>query len=121
MVVAMSYKTQNEQTGTFSTSNCTKDEKMNEETIFSHWNIYNASGYNIGCPFNTLYTYIQNERCYCLYPSCLKLAISYFRIKQKTLSYMSSHFSSRTLQIYVFFFTMQRSIENIISSKVNIF
>lgn len=29
----MSYKTQNEQIGTFSTSSCTKDEKMNEETI----------------------------------------------------------------------------------------
>ena len=34
---------------------------------------------------------------------------------------MSNHFSSRTVQRYVFFFTMQRSIKNIISSKVNIF
>ena len=34
---------------------------------------------------------------------------------------MSSHFSNRTLQIYVFFLTMQRSNKNIISSKVGIF
>lgn len=37
-----------------------------------------------------------------------------FRIKQKTLSYVSGHFSSRILQIYVFFLTMQRSCRNII-------
>lgn len=37
------------------------------------------------------------------------------RIKQKTLSYVSDHFSSRILQIYVFFLTMQRSCRNIIS------
>ena len=36
------------------------------------------------------------------------------RIKQKTLSYVSDHFSSRILQIYVFFLTMQRSCRNII-------
>ena len=36
------------------------------------------------------------------------------RIKQKTLSYVSGHFSSRILQIYVFFLTMQRSCRNII-------
>ena len=38
-----------------------------------------------------------------------------FRIKQKTLSYISGHFSNRILQIYVFFLTMQRSCRNIIS------
>ena len=30
-------------------------QEMNEETIFSHWNIYNALGYNIGCSFNIIY------------------------------------------------------------------
>lgn len=55
--------------------------------------------------------------------SILLLEIGDFeiRIKQKTLSYISGHFSGQTLQIYVFFFTMQRSNKNIISSKVNIF
>ena len=43
------------------------------------------------------------------------------RIKQKTLSYISGHFSGQTLQRIVFFFTMQRSNKNIISSKINIF
>ena len=37
-----------------------------------------------------------------------------FRIKQKTLSYVSGHFSGQILQIYVFFLTMQRSCRNII-------
>ena len=55
--------------------------------------------------------------------SILLLEIGDFeiRIKQKTLSYISGHFSGQTLQIYVFFFTMQRSNKNIISSKINIF
>ena len=93
-------------------------QEMNKETIFSHWNIYNESGYNIGCPFNIIY-----NRMSVAIVSILLLEIGDFeiRIKQKTLSYMSSHFSSRTLQIYVFFFTMQRSNKNIISSKVDIF
>jgi len=43
------------------------------------------------------------------------------RIKQKTLSYMSGHFSDPTPQRYVFYLTMQRSNKNIISPKVNIF
>ena len=34
---------------------------------------------------------------------------------------MPGHFSSPTRQRYVSFFTMQRSVKNIISSKVNIF
>ena len=52
----------------------------------------------------------------------LEIGDFYFRIKQKTLSYMCLAISpARHLQRYVFFLTMQRSNKNIISSKVNIF
>ena len=52
----------------------------------------------------------------------LEIGDFYFRIKQKTLSYMCLAISpARHLQRYVFFLTMQRSNKNIISSKVKIF
>ena len=66
------------------------------------------------------YIYTQNERCHCLYPFPWNWR---FRIqnKAKNAFYISGHFSSQTLQRYAFFFTMQRSNENILSSKLNIF
>jgi len=43
------------------------------------------------------------------------------RIKQKTLSFYPVISPTRHLQRYAFFLTMQRSKENILSPKVNIF
>ena len=91
---------------------------MNEETIFSHWNIYNEQGYNMGCPFNIIY-----NRMSVAIVSILQFEIGDFGFsdKAKNAFLVSSHFSSRTSQRYVFFLTMQRSMMNIISSKVEIF
>ena len=95
--------------------------RMNEETIFSHWNIYNISRYNMGCPFNIIYIYTEWALLLSL-SLCFEIGDFYVRIKQKTLSYMCLTISlARHSQRYVFFFTMQRSIKNIISPKVNIF
>ena len=59
---------------------------MDEETIFSHWKIYNISRYNIGCPFNTLYTYIHRMSVAIVSIPLLEIGDFDLRIKQKTLS-----------------------------------